>query len=75
MILQLKDYIVNREIDFTENEVAKIKADITIVCNLIGDNNTNEISIPILVINENSQTGEEMDTQRLLEINNLINNY
>ncbi len=75
MNLTFVRYDVLQEIDFVENEVDKIRVNISVVCNLVGDNNTNEISIPILVINENSQTGDEMDAQRINEINNFINTY
>jgi hypothetical protein len=75
MKIELIKYIVNSEVDFIENEVDKIKVDISVVCSLVGANNTNEISLPLTVINDNSQTGDQMDTQRMNEVLNLINTY
>ena len=67
--------VVNSETDFEENGIAKINVNITVVCDLVGTNNTNEIALPLTVINLNSQTGEEMDIDRMIAINDLINNY
>jgi len=75
MKLELKRYVINSEVDFIENGVDKIKVDISAICDLVGASNSNEISLPLLVINENSQTGDEMDAQRINEINNFINTY
>lgn len=75
MKLELVRYVVNSEVDFVENEVDKIKVDISVICNLVGDNNTNEVALPLTVINNNSQTGDQMDAQRMSEITNLIINY
>lgn len=75
MKLELKRYVINSEVDFIENGVDKIKVDISVICDLVGASNSNEISLPLFVINENSQTGDEMDTQRISEINNFINTY
>jgi hypothetical protein len=75
MELIFKRSVVNSEIDFVENGIDKINVDITIVCDLVGVNNTTEIALPLIVINLNSQTGEEMDIDRMIAINNLIANY
>lgn len=75
MNLVFKRAVINSETDFDDNGVAKINTNITVVCDLVGTNNTNEIGLPLTVINLNSQTGEEMDEQRILEINNFVNNY
>ena len=75
MELVFKRSVVNSEIDFVENGIDKINVDITIVCDLVGVNNTTEIALPLTVINLNSQTGEEMDADRTAAINNLIANY
>lgn len=75
MKLELVRYVVNSEVDFVENEVDKIKVGISVICNLVGDNNTNEVALPLTVINNNSQTGDQMDAQRMSEITNLIINY
>jgi len=75
MELIFKRSVVNSEIDFVENGIDKINVDITVVCDLVGVNNTTEIALPLIVINLNSQTGEEMDIDRMIAINNLIANY
>jgi len=75
MELIFKRSVVNSEIDFVENGIDKINVNITIVCDLVGVNNTTEIALPLIVINLNSQTGEEMDIDRMIAINNLIANY
>lgn len=75
MNLVFKKAVVNSETDFDDNGVAKINTSITVVCDLVGSNNTNEIGLPLTVINLNSQTGEEMDEQRTTEISNFIINY
>jgi hypothetical protein len=75
MELIFKRSVVNSEIDFVENGIDKINVNITVVCDLVGVNNTTEIALPLIVINLNSQTGEEMDIDRMIAINNLIANY
>jgi len=75
MELIFKRSVVNSEIDFVENGIDKINVNITVVCDLVGVNNTTEIALPLIVINLNSQTGEEMDIDRMIAINDLINNY
>lgn len=67
MKLELKRYVINSEVDFIENGVDKIKVDISVICDLVGASNSNEISLPLLVINENSQTGDEMDRSELVK--------
>lgn len=75
MELVFKRSVVNSEVDFDDNGVDKINVSITVVCDLVGVNNTTEIALPLTVINLNSQTGEEMDADRTAAINNLIANY
>lgn len=75
MNLVFKRAVINSETDFDDNGVDKINVNITVVCDLVGTNNTNEIGLPLTVINLNSQTGEEMDIDRMVAINDLINNY
>lgn len=75
MNLIFKRAVINSETDFDDNGVAKINTNITVICDLVGVNNTTEIALPLTVINLNSQTGEEMDDQRTTEINNFILNY
>lgn len=75
MELVFKRSVVNSEVDFDDNGVDKINVNITVVCDLVGVNNTTEIALPLTVINLNSQTGEEMDADRTAAINNLIANY
>ena len=75
MNLVFKRAVINKETDFIDNGIDKINVDITIVCDLVGVNNTTEIALPLTVINLNSQTGEEMDIDRMIAINNLIANY
>lgn len=75
MELVFKKSVVNSEVDFVDNGVDKINVNITVVCDLIGVNNTNEIALSLTVINLNSQTGEEMDADRSAAINDLIANY
>ena len=75
MNLVLKRTVVNSETDFTENGIEKINVYMSVVCDLVGTNNTNEIALPLTVINLNSQTGEEMDADRTAAVNDLINNY
>jgi hypothetical protein len=75
MNLTFKHAVINKETDFEENGIDKINVDITIVCDLVGTNNVQEIALPFSVINLNSQTGEEMDIERIMAINNYVNNF
>jgi hypothetical protein len=75
MNLTFKHAVINKETDFVENGIDKINVDITIVCDLIGTNNVQEIALPFVVINLNSQTGEEMDIDRMIAINDYVNNF
>lgn len=75
MNLTFKHAVINKETDFVENGIDKINVDITIVCDLVGTNNVQEIALPFVVINLNSQTGEEMDIDRMIAINDYVNNY
>ena len=69
MNLIFKKYIVNTETDFVEDEIDKIKVHLT-VCSGI-ENDVNGImplkTYDLYVINLNSQTGKEMDSQRKSE--------
>jgi hypothetical protein len=75
MNLTFKHAVINKETDFVENGIDKINVDITIVCDLVGTNNVQEIALPFVVINLNSQTGEEMDIDRMIAINDYVNNF
>lgn len=75
MNLTFKHAVINKETDFVENGIDKINVDITIVCDLVGANNTQEIALPFVVVNLNSQTGEEMDIDRMIAINDYVNNF
>ena len=75
MKLELKKILVNSETDFIENDIEKVLANITIVADLVGANNTQEVPISIEVVSLNSDTGKDMDTQRLAACENLINNF
>lgn len=75
MKLELKEYRVDSEADIEESGVTKVLAFITIIANLIGDNNSVEVNIPIQVTSLNSDTGNDMDTQRLTACENLLNNF
>ena len=75
MKLELKKIVINSETDFIEDGVEKVLASITIVADLSGENNIREIPISIQVVSLNSDTGTDMDTQRLAACENLINNF
>ena len=75
MKLELKKIVVNSETDFIEDEVEKVLANITIVADLVGNNNTREVPIYIEVVSLNSDRGDEMDAQRLAACENLLNNF
>jgi hypothetical protein len=75
MELKLIRIVVNRESDRVENGVKYVDADITIVCNLVGVNNTQEIAISTTVTSLNSDRGDDMDLQRQAECESLINNF
>ena len=69
MQLIFKKYIVNTETDFNEDGVDKIKVHLTVCA---GSEIDTENIMPmktydVYVINLNSQTGEEMDSQREAE--------
>ncbi len=72
MELEFKEYIVNSESDFIEDGIDKIKAHLTVCVQDV------EQKLPILtydlyVINLNTQTGIEMDEQRMKESIEFIN--
>ena len=75
MELQFKKYIVNSEVDFLDNGVDKINVNLSLIVDVVGANNTNEMVIPVEVANLNSQTGDEMDLARLDKCMEIINNY
>ena len=66
MQLIFKKYIVYTETDFIEDEIDKIKVHLTVCAGIEGD--TENImplkTYDVYVINLNSQTGVEMDSQR-----------
>jgi hypothetical protein len=75
MKIEFKKYIVNSETDFVEEGVGKIKASISLIVNVVGTNNSNEMVIPVEAINLNSDTGDDMDAKRLSECMLIVNNY
>lgn len=75
MEIQFNKYIVNNEVDFVDNGVDKIRTSISLIVNVVGANNSNEMVIPVEVINLNSETGDEMDVKRLSECMLIVNNY
>jgi hypothetical protein len=75
MEIHFNKYIVNSEVDFVDNGVDKIKASISLIVNVVGANNFNEMVIPVEVINLNSETGDDMDAKRLSECMLIVNNY
>ncbi len=75
MKLELKKILVNSETDFIENDIEKVLANITIVADLVGANNTQEVPIYIEVVSLNSDRGDEMDAQRQAACENLINKF
>jgi len=62
-------YIVNKEEDFIEDWIDKIQAHLTVCIGVVWahDNKPPEMTRDIIVINLNTQTGEEMDRQRTQE--------
>lgn len=75
MEIQFNKYIVNSEVDFVDSGVDKIRTSISLIVNVVGANNSNEMVIPVEVINLNSETGDEMDAKRLSECMLIVNNY
>jgi len=75
MEIQFNKYIVNSEVDFVDNGVDKIRTSISLIVNVVGANNSNEMVIPVEVVNLNSETGDEMDAKRLSECMLIVNNY
>lgn len=75
MELRFNRYIVNSEVDFLDNGVDKINVSLSLIVDVVGANNTNEMVIPVEVVNLNSQTGDEMDLARLNKCMEIINNY
>lgn len=69
MQLIFKKYIVNTETDFIEDEIDKIKVHLTVCAGI--EHDTENImplkTYDLFVINLNTQTGEEMDSQREAE--------
>lgn len=75
MEIQFNKYIVNSEVDFVDSGVDKIRTSISLIVNVVGANNSNEMVIPVEVINLNFETGDEMDAKRLSECMLIVNNY
>lgn len=75
MKLEIKRIVVNSETDFIEDDVKKVRAGITIVADLVGKNSTREVPISIEIISLNSDSGDDMDLQRQIECEDLINNF
>lgn len=75
MELTIQNLVINKESDFTEDGVDKVKSYISIICSLKSNNIqiAYPVVIPIEVVNLNSETGAEMDSKRETEANNLIN--
>ncbi len=73
MKIELKEYIVNSESDFNEDDLDKIKVHLT-VCVQDTDKIIPVITYDLYVINLNSQTGEEIDEQRFNEATEFVNN-
>lgn len=75
MELTIENLVINKESDFIEDGIDKVKADISIICRLTSNNIqiAYPVVIPIEVVNLNSETGVEMDSKRETEANNLIN--
>lgn len=76
MKIVFRNYIVNNERDFIEDGISKIETHLTIFSGAEEDINKILPSLcdDIYVINLNTQTGEEMDKQRLEESIQFINN-
>ena len=68
-------YIVNREEDFVEDGVDKIRAYLTVCIGTVGATNNRppEMTRDLEVVNLNTQTGEQMDTQRIQECKAFVN--
>ncbi len=72
MELEFKEYIVNNESDFIENGIDKIKVHLT-VCVQDTEQKLPILTYDLYVINLNTQTGIEMDEQRMKEAVQFIN--
>ena len=75
MTLKYKEYIVNREEDFTENGIAKVKANLSVIIDVIGSNQINPMVVTLDVISLNDAKGSEMDSQREQECIDFVNKY
>lgn len=66
---QFKKYTVNKETDFTEDGVDKIETELTVCIETVGTvgDVPPEMTRDLIVVNLNSQTGEQMDEQRTQE--------
>lgn len=75
MKIIFKDYTVNSEVDFIEDDIKKIRVHLTVLAK--PEEDVEDLFSPLTydleVINLNSQTGEEMDEQRLNESIQFIN--
>ena len=75
MKLALKKIIINNESDIEENGVEKVVANISIIATLVGKTTEVDVVIPTTVISLNSDTGVDMDAQREVYCQCLINNF
>lgn len=75
MKLELQSFIVNNEVDIVDGGIDKVLANISILINVIGANTTNTMVAQIDVISLNTDTGVEMDLQRLAACENYILKY
>jgi len=75
MKLALKKIIINNESDIEENGVEKVVANISIIATLVGKTTEVDVVIPTTVISLNSDTGVDMDAQREVYCQSLINNF
>lgn len=75
MEFKYKNYNVESENDFKEGGIDKIRTVLTVYFEIVGDSKYLPIlNEQIIVINLNSQTGEEMDEQREEEAANFVKN-
>lgn len=76
MKLEFIKYVVNTETDFIEDGIQKINVHLTVVSKSIADVNNimPVLTSDVYVVNLNTQTGVEMDNQRLEASINFLNN-
>jgi len=75
MKLEFIKYVVNSEVDFIEDGIEKIKVHLTVVSKSIADVNNimPVLTSDVYLVNLNTQTGVEMDNQRLEVSINYLN--